>query len=81
MSRASADLLGAGRRGDRISSPDKLENFLFSIASSMLLGPTKAIFSPGVMRPGLEVDHSTRTRAEMEKCCLLIPAVISLRII
>jgi hypothetical protein len=50
-----------------ISSPGRVKNFLFSASSRSVLGSAQApiqrvlgALSPGVMRPGLEADHTPK---------------------
>jgi hypothetical protein len=60
--------------GDRILSPCKVKNFIFSMSSKPALGPTQPpiqwllrALSPGVKRPGPEANHSLPTRAKVKK--------------
>jgi hypothetical protein len=60
-----SDWLRAERPRDRISSPGRVKNFLFSALSRLALGLTQppiqwvpGAISSGVKRPGLEADNS-----------------------
>jgi hypothetical protein len=66
-----SDYLRAGRPRGRSSSPGRVKNFLFSRSASPVLRSTQppvqwvpGTLSPGVKRPGREVDHSPPTSAE-----------------
>jgi hypothetical protein len=67
-------LIRAGRPRGRTSSPDRVENFLFSATSRPAPGPTQppiqwvpGALSPRIKRSGLEADHSHPTSAEINK--------------
>jgi hypothetical protein len=58
-------------------SPGTIKKFLFSMSSRPVLGPTQppiqwepGALSPGVKRPGREVDHSPLTSAKVNKTWL-----------
>jgi hypothetical protein len=53
----------------RSSSPGRVNNFLFSMSSRPVMGPTHPPFqwAPGVKQPGSESDHSIPSSAEFKK--------------
>jgi hypothetical protein len=66
--------LMARRPRVRISSPGRVKNFLFSTSSRQVLGSTQppikwvpGVLSPGVKRPGNEVDHSPAASADTKE--------------
>jgi hypothetical protein len=63
--------------GGSESSPGKVRNFLFSTLPRPALGPTQppiiwvlGALSPGVKRPGREVDYSPPASAKVKKMWL-----------
>jgi hypothetical protein len=69
-----SDWLRAGRPRGLSSSPNKIKNFLFSMSSRLVLGPSQppiqwvsGALSQGVQRPGCEADHSPLSSAEAKK--------------
>jgi hypothetical protein len=68
---------GLGDRGGRSSNPGRVKNFLFSKSSRPALRSTQppiqwvpGALSPGVKRPGREIDQSPPTSAEVNKMWL-----------
>jgi hypothetical protein len=68
-----SDWLRAGRPRGQSSSPGREKNFLFSVSSRLVLGPTQppiqwvpGVLSPGVKRPEREADYSP-TSSEVKK--------------
>jgi hypothetical protein len=51
------------------SSPGTIKNFLFSMSSRLVLGPTELPIQwvPGVKRPGREANHTPPTSSEAKK--------------
>jgi hypothetical protein len=69
-----SDWLLAGRPRGRISSPDRITNFLFSTSSRPALSFTQPPIKwvpgsvyPEVKRKGSEADHSPSTSVEIKK--------------
>jgi hypothetical protein len=70
-----SDWLRVGRPRGRSSGPSRVKNCLFSTSSRTALGSTQLPIqlvpegglSPGVKRPGREVDHSPPARAEVKR--------------
>jgi hypothetical protein len=60
---------GLDDQGGGSSSPGRVKNFHFSIASRPALGSTQPPLKwvPGVKREGREADHSPPTSAEVKK--------------
>jgi hypothetical protein len=68
-----ATAYGLDDRGVRSSSPDRVNNFLFSTSSRPALGSNQppiqwvpGVLSPGVKRPEREADHSPPASAEVK---------------
>jgi hypothetical protein len=57
---------GLGNRGGRSFILGRVKNFLFSM-STMPIQRVLGALSPGVKRPGREVDHSPPASAEIKK--------------
>jgi hypothetical protein len=64
----------SARSRGRSSSPSRVKNFLFPKSSRPTLRSTQppaqwvpGVLSPGVKRPGREVDHTPPTSAEVKK--------------
>jgi hypothetical protein len=70
-----SDWLRDGQLRGRSSSPGREKNFLFSMLSRPVLGPTQlpiqwepgGAVPPGVKQPEREADHSPLTSAEVKK--------------
>jgi hypothetical protein len=64
-----SDLVWAGQLRCQRSSPGGGKNFLFSMSSIPVLGPTQHPTQgvPGVQWPGREADHFPPTSAEVKK--------------
>jgi hypothetical protein len=61
------------------SSTGRIKNFLFSVVSRSVLGPTQSpsqwipgAFYPGTKRSGREADHSPQTSIEVKKTWIYI---------
>jgi hypothetical protein len=70
---------GLDDRGVGVPSPGMVKNFLFFRSSRLALRSTQppvlwvpGALSPGVKRPGREVDHSPPTSAEVKKMRIYI---------
>jgi hypothetical protein len=70
---------GTGRQMGRSSSTGRSKNFLFSVLSRQVLGPTQLPIQrepaalPVVKRPEREADHSPPVSADVKNCRTIPP--------